>query len=232
MQGIFGQNMGGFGGCGNNGQGGKGQWGCGKIWREKKARLVSSPQETLTGSPGEVIFANIEISNDNAWAWKPWASLTSHYSAATALLLDEVAIPIDFAVEAGATFKLSIPIKIKDSAQLTAFSTEAEHTAEFGFVGQRGQPFGQPIIVKFRVIRKIDELELYQTAMKIFEAQQVETAFDQIVEALKEAGNDEALAKEILAKRAAQNIESVKDKYEELTRSQFAPAEDDDDLYS
>merc|ERR1719263_2051187 len=228
MQGMFGQKMGGFGGCGNNGQGGKGQRGCGKIWREKKARLVSSPQETLAGSPGEVIFANVEISNDNAWAWKPWASLTSHYSAATALLLDEVAIPIDFAVEAGATFKLSIPIKIKDSAQLTAFSTEAEHTAEFGFVGQRGQPFGQPIIVKFRVIRKVDELELYQTAMKIFEAQQVETPFEQIVEALKEAGNDEALAKEILAKKA----QAVKDQYEELTRSQFAPGDDDDDLYS
>ena len=33
--------------------------------REKKARLVSSPQEALVGSPGEMIFADIEICNDN-----------------------------------------------------------------------------------------------------------------------------------------------------------------------
>lgn len=80
--------------------------------------------------------------------------------------------------------------------------------------------------------------------MKIFEAQQVETPFEQIVEALKEAGNDEALAKDILAKKAQPSAnpqsrretevtnQTVKDQYEELTRSQFAPADDDDDLYS
>jgi len=65
--------------------------------------------------------------------------------------------------------------------------------------------------------------------MKIFEAQQVETPFEKIVEALKEAGNDEALAKEILAKKAQS---AAKDQYEELTRSQFAPGDDEDDLYS
>lgn len=219
MQGMFG-GFGGGRGCPRAGFNCPGQ----NVWREKKARLVSSPQETQVGSPGDIIFANIEISNDNAWPWKPQASLISHYSSATALLLDEVAIPIEFAVEAGQTFKLSIPIKIKESAQLSEFAAEKEHTAEFGFVGKRGQPFGQPIVVKFRVVRKVDELELYQTAMKIFETQKVETPFEQIVEALKETGNDEKLAKEILDKKAQAK--------QDLTQSQFAAKEDDDDLYA
>ena len=53
MKGMFGGYGGGQGCPGNN------------AWREKKARLVSSPQEALVGSPGEMIFANIEICNDN-----------------------------------------------------------------------------------------------------------------------------------------------------------------------
>lgn len=81
--------------------------------------VASAPKEALSGSPGEIIFANVEIRNDNVWSWKPNASLISHYSNDTALLLDEVAIPIEFPVEAGQTFKLSIPIKIKESAQLS-----------------------------------------------------------------------------------------------------------------
>ena len=38
--------------------------------------------------------------------------------------------------------------------------------------------------------------------MKLFESQKVETQFEDIVEALKQAGNDEKLAQEILDKKA------------------------------
>merc|ERR1719265_3136116 len=58
------------------------------------------------------------------WSWKPNAFLISNFSEAAALLLEEVAIPINFPVEAGQTFKLSIPVKVRDSAILTEFSSE------------------------------------------------------------------------------------------------------------
>lgn len=115
------------GGWGDLGGGCKGQW------RMKKATVVSAPAEALSGSPGETIFAEIEIKNEAKRPWKPEASLVSNFSSNTALLLDEVVIPIDFPVEADQTFKLAIPMKIKDSAQLSEFSTEKEHTAEFTF---------------------------------------------------------------------------------------------------
>lgn len=80
-------------------------------------------------------------------------------------------------------------------------------------------------MVKFRVVQKIDELALYQNAMVIFESQKEETTFEQIVEALKETGNNLNLAKEILEKKAQAK--------KALTQSQFATAGDnDDDLYS
>ena len=128
--------------------------------------------------------------------------MVSNYSPATALLLDEVAIPIDFPVAGGETFKLSIPVKIKESAIATAFSAEKEHTAEFTFVGHQGRPFGQPIVVRFKVVKKIDELELYQKAMELFETQESEAnTFEEIVEALKQTDNDPDQAKNLLAQK-------------------------------
>lgn len=52
MKGMFGGYGGGHGCPGKN------------AWREKKAKLVSSPQEVLVGAPGEIMFANVEIHND------------------------------------------------------------------------------------------------------------------------------------------------------------------------
>jgi len=129
------------------------------------------------------------------WPWKPNAMLVSNFSAATALLLDEVQIPIDFEVAPEQTFKLSIPMKIKDSAVFGE-----EQTAEFGFYGQKGRPFGQSIIIKFQVAQKIDEVALYTNAMKIFETLDEELNFDDIVEALKKTNNNEEQAKELLKK--------------------------------
>ena len=93
-------------------------------------------------------------------------------------------------------------MKIKESAIATVFSAEKEHTAEFTFVGHQGRPFGQPIVVRFKVVKKIDELELYQKAMELFETQESEAnTFEEIVDALKQTNNDPDQAKNLLAQK-------------------------------
>ena len=93
-------------------------------------------------------------------------------------------------------------MKIKESAVVTAFSNEQDHSAEFTFVGHQGRPFGQPITIRFKVVKKIDELELYQKAMEMFETQKSESnTFEEIVDALKKSGNDPEQAKNILEKK-------------------------------
>lgn len=144
--------------------------GCGQ-WNLKKAQVASVPEEILTGAPGEIFFVNISIRNDMNWSWKPNASLISNFSEATGIILEEVAIPIDFPVDAGQTFKISIPVKIRDSAIFTEFSGESHHTADFTFQNEKGASFGQPIQIKFQITQKVDELQLYQNAIELFEVE-------------------------------------------------------------
>lgn len=182
---------------------------CKGHWNLRKAQVASVPEEVLTGAPGEIFFINISIRNDMDWSWKPNASLLSHFSEATALLLEEVAIPIDFPVHAGQTFKLSIPVKIRDSAVLTEFTSQPHHTAEFGFQNEKGKPFGQPIEVKFAITQKVDELQLYQNAIELFETEQTGATFEEIVQALTKTGNKAEKAKAYLAQ--AKNAAAAKE---------------------
>ena len=194
--GGFFQNM--MGNMGYNQKcGGKGQW------KVNKALIVSLPQSTLIGKPGQMIFANIEMKNGMHWPWKEGASLISDFAPDVQELIDEVAIPIDFKVEPQAAFKMVIPIQIKESAQLTCNTGALEHVAKFTFVGRQGKPFGEPIEVKFKVEKEIDEVQFYQNAMQLFESQgENELPFNDIVQVLKEANNDMAMAREMIKTRS------------------------------
>lgn len=182
-------------------------------WRIKKAQVKVLNDGPLIGKPGEIIFANVEVKNGMDFHWKQGASLQSQYSDKVAEVLDEVAIPIDFEVAPNQTFTLAIPMKVKDSAQLTG---EEIHEATFGFCGKRGKPFGEPVVVKFKLF-VFNEVEFYQKAMELFEAQkQSDLAFNEVVEALKEANGEKELAKGIMAKKQGQaQKKSVDSKVEE-----------------
>ena len=39
-------------------------------WGEKRAIIVRKPEQVLTGEPGQVIFAEIEVQNQTKWPWK------------------------------------------------------------------------------------------------------------------------------------------------------------------
>jgi hypothetical protein len=92
---------------------------------------LSDPNQVLTGKPGEIIFANIEVKNDMNWPWKEGASLQSDFSPQAAETFEELALPIDFAVRGNSSFKLVIPIKIRHSA----IAGEMVYEAVFNFHG-------------------------------------------------------------------------------------------------
>jgi len=151
----------------------------------------------LVGKPGQVIFAEIEVKNNMNWAWKPHASLQSDFTPAIAGLLDEVAIPIDFPVSENSTFKMSIPMKIKDFAKVS----DQEFEACFTFVGRKGNNFGDKIVVSFKVQNEVDEVHFYQTAMELYEKQDKnskEINFDVIVKILKHVNGDKEKAAQLI----------------------------------
>lgn len=116
-------------------------------------------------------------------------------------MLDEVAIPIDFPVSENSSFKLVIPIKIKESARVS----DTTFTAVFGFVGRSGKPFGEKIHIKYQCQQEIDEVLFYQSAMELFEkqGQKNEMTFEEIVKIMRDAKNNMTLAKEMIASRKA-----------------------------
>jgi len=164
-----------------------GPQGC-QAWKMKKAQVVKYGQYLYVGKPGEIVMAEVEIRNEMKWAWKEGASLQSDFDEATSQMLDVVVLPINFTVPAQSTFKLTIPIKIREGAHPGDFV----YPAKFGFYGRKGKPFGEKIEVKIRIQRSISEVEVYQNAMELFEEQPATNRLDfpEIVAILKAMDND------------------------------------------
>lgn len=138
--------------------------------------------------------------NNTHWPYKQGCVLRSQFTGLAADSLEEVYVPIDTYVPEMSNFFLNIPLSVNDSAILTY---ETEHTADFHICGPRGNPFGEKISIKFKIVKQLDQDELYRIAVKIFD--QLDSAedglFELVVESVKEANNDEKLALEILAKK-------------------------------
>jgi len=83
-------------------------------------------------------------------------------------------------------------LKIKESADVTANTGEEYHIATFRFHGPGGRAFGEEFNIKFRVEKKLDEVDFYNKAMMLFEeiSQDIHThdvSFEKVVEVLKKA---------------------------------------------
>ena len=60
--------------------------------------------------------------------------------------IEMVEIPIDFEVKANSSFKLCIPIKIKDNKD--AFAAKEPFEVKFLFMNKEGKHFGEIIVIK------------------------------------------------------------------------------------
>ena len=115
------------------------------------------------------------------------------------MFVNEIAMPIDFAVPENSTFKLVITIKIKESAQVS----DKVYEVVLGFAGSRGTPFGEPIKFNLSIQAEMDETKLYHTAMDLYEKQNGDNSltFNEIIKILKEARNDKNLASEMIRRK-------------------------------
>lgn len=174
----------------------------GDSWNRKSA-IVTNPQEVLIAHRGQTVFATVTIKNDTQFSYKKGCSLQSWYQGEAKYALKEVIQPIEFEVNAGQEFTLNIPLEVTKDAKFTSKTIKSEYLAELVLVGPENNPFGEQILIKFKVVEKVDEGEFYQRAMDIFEgiADKEEGLFDQVVECLKEADNDVQKAKNILLMR-------------------------------
>jgi len=160
-------------------------------WRLRRAKVVSVPG-VLAGAPGETLIATVDFMNNTQQPHKPGCIFKGVFSGRAAEVLEDVVVPVDFQVTPFQVHSLNIPLKIKESADVTANTGEEYHVATFQFHGPGGRAFGEEFNIKFRVEKKLDEVDFYNKAMMLFEeiSQDIHThdvSFEKVVEVLKKA---------------------------------------------
>lgn len=132
--------------------------------------------------------------NNTHWPYKPSCSIRSYFTNQATEVLGTVNVPIDFEVEPLTNYKITIPLNINDQA----VADDGVINADFALTGPRGSTFGEPIQLKIKVVKKIDEFEFFQIAMRLFEDAKKtnqDVVFEDVVEILKNSGSNEEAAK-------------------------------------
>ena len=176
----------------------------------KRGKIISKTEKILFGSPGDIIFAEVEFKNNTQHPMKNGINLISNYSNATRQILEEVNLRQDF-VDAQGTFKFKIPLKIQNNAVPNSLSNIEFYEADFELRNWKDRVLGEKVTIRFKVIEKVDEIELYAKVMEIIEGEansEEKFNFDDAVQALKEAFYDVAKAIQILKaqKEQAKNL--------------------------
>jgi hypothetical protein len=160
-------------------------------WKNKRATLVSKPEEVLEVNPDQVIMLEIEVQNGTYWPWKPGCCLTlDDEQDLSALIVQMINVPVNHEVKGQQVFKMQVPIQIV--AHAVADNTIQE--IRLAFRGPNGHRFGESIPLKFKVVRPMpmSETEFYEQALKLHE--QKHGSFDECVAALKSQNYDVAEA--------------------------------------
>ena len=115
----------------------------------RKARIVSSPNETLTLKQGSNMDVTVEVLNDFHRAYKDGCHILSQFLS-TDDPLQQARVPIDFEVPAKSNFKVTIPLRTKNDSK---FEEDKVYTAKFGFVNKKGKAFGEPFEIKYKIAK-------------------------------------------------------------------------------
>lgn len=160
-------------------------------WKQCRAQIITKPEEVLEAYAGQMLLPELEIKNGTFWPWKQGCSLTfADSQELVGCPVEAMKAPIDFEVKGQATFKMNVPIKVLDSA----IAEDKEHEIRLTFRGPNGNSFGEPIVLKLRVIAspKVSDEEFFRIALKLHQLSL--GSFDQCVQALKNTKCDEAEA--------------------------------------
>lgn len=247
---------GGRGGCGgggwrrwaNCGQGngqnqennqGKGCWEGFGGHKVNRAKIVKAPQDIIIASQSETVHFQVELKNNTHWPYKPGCQFVGLFNGALKEVLEEVKIPIE-QVQAMTSFTLSVPLKIKDNAvpcELTENNREC-YEAMFSLQGPKGFAFGETVIVKIRVTKELETIELYTRVMQLIEANPTDQlAFEETLAAYKETGHDAKRTVELIKKQREEGNKKVFEEGKILGGNQedkpmLNNDDDSDDIYA
>ena len=124
----------------------------------------------MIGHLGCTTIATVVMKNDTNWPYKQGCVLKSYFTGLALECLKEVELPLDTYVDAMKEFTLNIPLHVKCQAQYSVDTIEREHMADFYIQGPRGNPFGEKICIKIKVVEKLDEMQIYQRALTVSES--------------------------------------------------------------
>jgi len=101
--------------------------------------------------------------------------------------------------------------------------------------GPKGFAFGETVIVKLRVVKKLENIEIYTRVMELIESNpEGQFAFEEAVAAYKEAGYDAKRTVELIKKKRQAGVKKVAEEEETLGNNtedkQMFNDDDADDL--
>ena len=158
----------------------------------KRGRIIKSPKEILIGSASKTIYFQVELRNSTHWPYKPGCNFVSLFNADLKDAVEEVKMPVE-QIQAMTNYTLTVPLKIKESAipcELTENNKEF-YVAMFSLQGPKGFAFGETVSVKLRIIKELEDVEIYTRVMQLIEAHpNGQYDFEEVVEAFKATGYD------------------------------------------
>lgn len=148
-----------FGGCHGGNQ----------VWKEKRAMIISKPEDVFEAIPGQCIITEVEVLNDTFWPWKQGCQITLDDQQTEDILPVEVFnIPVEKEVKGKHQEKFEVPLSIPEHM----VSSDKVYEIFLTFRGPKGNPFGQRIPVKIRIglpKTQFTEADVYKLAIKFHE---------------------------------------------------------------
>lgn len=128
---------------------------------------MDSPEDIIPLYPSETKIIEVQIKNKTDWPWKQGCTLVSlPFTQELSETLEAVEMPVEQYIGPKEKVTFKIPLTVKQNAKLMEVPF---HVAKFGFRGPHGRHFGEMIALKFKVVQKVDQIEIYQKAMDILE---------------------------------------------------------------
>ena len=183
-----------------------------------RGKIVKAPEDIIIASTSETVYLQVEMRNNTHWPYKPGCQFVGLLSAALQEVVEEVKMPVE-QVQAMTNFTLSVPLKIKETAipcELTE-DNQQFYEAMFSMQGPKGFAFGETVIVKLRVVKKLENIEIYTRVMELIESNpEGQFAFEEAVAAYKEAGYDAKRTVELIKKKRQAGVEKVAEEEQTL----------------
>lgn len=131
-----------------------------------RGRVIKSPTECVVGIPSQTVYVQVEMRNNTHWPYKPGCTFASLFNSDLKEVVEDVKMPME-QIMAMTNYTISIPLKIKQSAVPCELSEKHKdyYMAMFSLQGPKGFSFGETVSIKLRIIKELEDVEIYTRVM-------------------------------------------------------------------